>query len=267
MSDFPTVLENRYLWGWGIFFLFLAQGLISILWYAYKVKREVKDLINQNHDKTGSPILSETLREWYFEKLRAFEDFFIRHRFTPNMLTCIGFSFSILAASLFHFKWVGAGGWFVLVAGTFDILDGTVARKTNNCSPSGSYFDSVLDRYAEMIVYAGLLSYYLQSTQRWMIWVVLLAMVGAQMVSYTRAKAESVGVQAKVGIMQRPERFVFLGFGAFFSSHLNAALSPWIPQGQYLLMATVLFITFMTNLTAIRRFRFAFLHLKGASVN
>jgi len=162
---------------------------------------------------------------------------------------------------LYHFQLIASAGWMVLVAGTFDILDGAIARKTGQNSKSGAYFDSVLDRYAEMVVYAGILSYYLQKGS-WLLWMVVLAMVGAQMVSYTRAKAENAGVESKRGIMQRPERFVYLGFGSILSSYFNAGLALWLPQEQYLLAATIIFIGVMSNITAWQRFRSAFLQLK-----
>ena len=262
MLDFEP--SQRLIWGFGIFGLFVFQAISSIALFLYGVNRAQKDLISEHHVPEGSAILSSHHREWYFEKIRPFEDFFIRHNFTPNMLTCFGFVLSVLAAAFYHFHWIGAAGWIVLVAGTFDILDGTVARRTNRMSRSGAFFDSVLDRYAEMIIYMGLMSHYIQMQNFPMMWVVVGAIIGAQMVSYTRARAENAGVTGKVGIMQRPERFVYLGFGSLFSSHLNAAFSPWLQQKQYLLATTIMFIALMSNLTAARRFRSAFEELKKA---
>lgn len=264
MLDAPVA--DRFYLGTGIFFIFVFMSLFSIFWFVYRVKRSAKDEINRHHHTDESAILNFALREWYYEKIRAFEEYFIEHRVTPNQLTLMGFLISLAAALFFHFGLIGAAGWMVLASGTFDIFDGVVARRTNQSSKYGSYFDSVLDRYAEMIVWAGILSYYLRNPNVMsdvMVWVVFAAMVGSQMVSYTRAKSENSGVFAKVGIMQRPERFVYLGFGALFSSQLNAAFAPWVSQRQWLFAGVVVFIAVMSNLTAIRRLRYTLAALKG----
>lgn len=264
MLDAPV--PYRFYLGMGVFLSFLVTSFISIFWFVFRVKRSAKDEINRHHHTDESAILNLAIREWYYEKIRAFEEYFILHKVTPNQLTLFGFFISLAAGFLFHLGLIGAAGWMVLASGTFDIFDGVVARRTNQSTKYGSYFDSVLDRYAEMIVWGGILSYYLQNQSGFsgvMIWVVFAAMVGAQMVSYTRAKSENSGVFAKVGIMQRPERFVYLGFGALFSSQLNAGLSPWISQRQWIFAGVVIFISLMSNLTAIRRLQYTLAALKG----
>ena len=251
--------QNLFHLGIAIVALWTLIALYTFGTFFYRVKREVKDLINKDHDKTGSAILTSEIREWYFDKLQAFEEFFLKIGISPNQLSCLGFTLSCIAAYLFHLGWIGTAGWVVLAGGTFDILDGVIARKSGKCSRGGAYFDSVLDRYADLIVFAGLVSFYRNTP---MVWVVFVAIIGANMVSYTRAKAETEGVSAKVGIMQRPERYVFLGFGALFSDFGNVLLAPWYPNNHFILMATIIFIAFMSNLTAARRFRFAYLKLK-----
>ena len=169
------------------------------------------------------------------------------------------------AAVFFHLGWIGSGGWFVLMSGTFDVLDGTVARRLNSSTKSGAYLDSLLDRYGDMIVQIGLISYYLLSNEshlRWMVWVLLVGMVGSTIVPYSRSKAESYGLEIKIGIMQRPERLAILGFGAVFSSQFKALLAPWIPEEHYLLAAVIIIITLMTNITAFRRFYKGYVMLK-----
>ena len=95
-----------------------------------------------------------------------------------------------------------------------DILDGRVARETGLASKFGSFYDSTLDRVSEIVVYFSLYAYFRPLPSFWWVgYVVILAMVGSLMVSYTRAKAEALGVECKVGTMQRPERVVMLGLG------------------------------------------------------
>jgi phosphatidylglycerophosphate synthase len=106
-------------------------------------------------------------------------------------------------------------GFLILFTGTLDILDGKVARRSNGASASGAFRDSVIDRYAEYISYVGLIIFF---GSGWQVWAVLLAILGGMMVSYTRARGEGLGVSCEIGMLQRPERFVLLGFGSIFSS-------------------------------------------------
>lgn len=138
----------------------------------------------------------------------------VRRRVHPNVLTTIGFLLALAAALAFFLGEVRVGGLVVLLAGVFDILDGKVARETGLASKFGSFYDSTLDRISELVIYASLISLYLESRTPWMVYVTFAAAGGALMVSYTRARAEALGIPCKVGLMQRPERVVGLGVGA-----------------------------------------------------
>jgi CDP-diacylglycerol--glycerol-3-phosphate 3-phosphatidyltransferase len=138
----------------------------------------------------------------------------VRRRVHPNVLTTLGFLVTLAAALAFFLGRVRLGGFIVLLAGVFDVLDGTVARETGLASKFGSFYDSTLDRISELVIYASLLSVFLQSPHPWMIYVTFAAAGGALMVSYTRARAEALGIPCRVGLMQRPERVVGLGVGA-----------------------------------------------------
>jgi CDP-diacylglycerol--glycerol-3-phosphate 3-phosphatidyltransferase len=192
-------------------------------------------------------MLGPRLRAWYFSNLTPFEELFVRLGVRPTAL-----SVSQLVMSLFVAVCYGAGliytaGFLVLFAGTLDILDGKVARRSNGVSQSGAFLDSVIDRYAEYASYLGLMVFF---GSGWQVWAVLLAILGGMMVSYTRARGEGLGVQCEIGMLQRPERFVILGFGSIFSSiavHLTGASS------HYLLMFVVALLAVLSNVTAIQR--------------
>ena len=118
-----------------------------------------------------------------------------------------------------------SGGLVVLLGGTFDVFDGRVARATGRSSRFGSFYDSTMDRFSEIIVYLSLLNYYVAQGEPGNTRIILVAMGGALMVSYTRARAEALGFQCLVGFLQRPERLIFLGFGAVIGkSALTVAL-------------------------------------------
>jgi CDP-diacylglycerol--glycerol-3-phosphate 3-phosphatidyltransferase len=138
----------------------------------------------------------------------------VKRRVHPNVITTLGFLVAIAAGLAFFMGAVRLGGVIVLLAGLFDMLDGRVARETGLASKFGSFYDSTLDRISELVVYAGLLAVFMGSPYPWMIYVVFAAAGGALMVSYTRARAEALGIPCKVGLMQRPERVVGLGVGA-----------------------------------------------------
>ena len=145
---------------------------------------------------------------------------------TPNVITTTGLVLNIVAAALFiyagylareeSFFYVGLGGGVVLFAGLFDMLDGRVARMGNKVSRFGAFYDSVLDRYSELFTLFGLFFFLvLQGYVAWAI-VAFVALIGSIMVSYVRARAEGLGLECKVGLMQRPERVVLTSLGALF---------------------------------------------------
>src|SRR5437667_1581737 len=144
---------------------------------------------------------------------------------TPNTLTVIGLLISILTAVVIAQGYLVAGGLLVLFAGIFDMFDGAMARFLNTATTFGAFFDSTLDRYSESIILFGMLVYALQRPdlhdifwpfaheQLWMIAVIFIAVVGSLMVSYTKARAEGLGLECKTGLLARPERVVLLAIG------------------------------------------------------
>jgi len=143
---------------------------------------------------------------------------------TPNMITSIGLVITIFSSGiLIYGAEYGIRGdssyitWFgiiLLLAGVFDMLDGQLARQTNKMSTFGALYDSVLDRYSEMIMFLGI-TYYLVSHDYFLSSVfAFIAMIGSIMVSYVRARAEALGIECKVGMMQRPERILTIGVSA-----------------------------------------------------
>lgn len=131
----------------------------------------------------------------------------------PNAITVIGFALSIIASLILahNLFW---GGIMILFSGAFDMLDGIVARTNNKSSEYGAFLDSVLDRYSDSFLFLGLGWYFMTSGSITGLSLSLMTMVGALLVSYTRARAEGLGRDCKVGIMERPERVVLMAIGA-----------------------------------------------------
>jgi CDP-diacylglycerol--glycerol-3-phosphate 3-phosphatidyltransferase len=155
----------------------------------------------------------------------------------PNMLTALGLAINVVAAVLFAQGHFWAAGWVVVGAGLFDMVDGRVARVTNTVTPFGAFFDSVVDRYSDMALYMGLLVYYARAERFFYVVLVALVMAGSVMISYTRARAESLIPTCKVGFLERPERLVLIIIGALWNR-----------------MAPVLWIiAVLSNITVIHR--------------
>ncbi len=190
----------------------------------------------------------KTLRDPVYRILDPATAWLIRTGVHPNLITTAGFAVTVAAGVFYHLDHVRTAGLFVLFGGLCDIFDGRVARKSEKASRFGSFYDSTLDRISEIVVFVGLLSLYneygTELADIWMIYVILLAAGGSLMVSYTRAKAEALGIPCTVGLMQRAERVVLLGLGsALFGLMWNGAVLSWI----------IVAVAVLTNFTAIQR--------------
>src|SRR5437764_2135676 len=135
----------------------------------------------------------------------------------PNVLTFIGLLINIWAAWLFSKGNFFAAGLVVVGASVFDMVDGRVARATNQVTRFGGFFDSVLDRYSDLALFMGLLVYYASINRYFYIVLTAIVMTGSVMVSYTRARAENSIPKCKVGFLERPERIVLIMIGALFN--------------------------------------------------
>lgn len=134
----------------------------------------------------------------------------------PNLLTFTGLIVNGWAAVLLAAGEFFAAGIIIFLAGIFDMTDGPVARKLGRVTAFGAFFDSLIDRYSDMILYMGLLVYYARISRFFYVVLVAVAMAGSFMVSYARARAESLIPKCKVGFMERPERVVLILIGCFF---------------------------------------------------
>jgi CDP-diacylglycerol--glycerol-3-phosphate 3-phosphatidyltransferase len=184
-------------------------------------------------------LLPDWVKDLYLRAIDPVVKFFIELELNPNFFTTIGFIVSLAAAYLFAAGDLRVAGVLVLLAGTFDIVDGKVARATNRVTKFGALYDSTLDRYAEVVMFFGLAYHFIIRGPVLAAIAVSIALGGSIMVSYVRARAEGLGFECKVGVMQRPERIVFVGFGALIH--------------EYVLIAVVCLIAVLANFTAIQR--------------
>lgn len=149
-----------------------------------------------------------------------------RSGISPNVLTALGLLATTAVTLTLAQGYLRLGGLLVLVTSAFDMLDGALARATDRKSTFGAFLDSTVDRYAEALIFLGLLLFYQrQPDAQWATSLIYLTIVGSLMVSYTRAKAEALGYDCKVGLLGRPERIMLLAFGLFVVSWLPFALA------------------------------------------
>ncbi len=203
--------------------------------------------------------LSEKNRARYLVIITPVGNFLARIGVHPHVLSVSGLVLSAVAGLFYSsgsFFWAA---WVVVLAGICDTLDGEIARQTNKVSKSGSFFDSTLDRYSDVLLLIGLAYHFAggqafmnlhggeirDQTNPWTVVIIILTIAGSFMVSYTRARAEGLGIECKVGLMQRPERITLLIIGSLLGS---------IPTiGPILMKCTLLILAISSNLTAMYR--------------
>ncbi len=144
--------------------------------------------------------------------------FLARTSITPNMVTWFGFILILAAAALAGTGHLLAAGLVVLLSGLFDILDGALARSTNQTTRFGGVLDSTLDRLSEAVILTGIMAYFIFHSQAgypagWITLLIVFTLVFSFLVSYIRSRAEAAGIDCQVGIFTRAERVIILALG------------------------------------------------------
>ena len=164
-------------------------------------------------------------------------EFLARTPVTPSAITWLGFLVTVGAAVLIITEHLFAAGFVVLVAGFFDMLDGEVARVTRSATEFGAFYDSVIDRYSDIIILQGLMVHYAREQMLGYVVLVGVVFMGAVLTSYARARAEGIGVPLKEGLFTRFERVFILVVGLLFN---QLTLALWV-------------LAIFSNLTAVQR--------------
>lgn len=167
-------------------------------------------------------------------------------RVKPNHLTFIGFLMSIVVAYTFAMGRFTLAGFLLIIAGLFDMVDGMVARKLHSETAFGAFFDSIMDRYSDLVMYLGLVIYYGSVNRINYVVLVGIVMMGSVLTSYARARAECLIPKCKVGFLERPERIVLLLIGSFY--FMDPVL--WV-------------IAFFSNWTVVHRILYTRAEMRG----
>lgn len=228
-----------------VFASILGLALVSMPAYAL-VARSRHDP-HEIADRGGF-ILGGFVRSWFYWFIGPIERLSLALGMSPTAFNLLGVAFGASAGIAFASGWLNLGGWFVLLGGAADVLDGRIARAQGKANDTGAFLDSTLDRFAEVGAFVGLAVYFRGSALE--LALVVLGMGGSLLVSYARARGESLGVVAKVGVMQRAERLLLVGFGGIFDPALTNALG-W-REGVFLL-ALIGMVAVGTVATAVYR--------------
>jgi len=168
--------------------------------------------------------LSEVRKALAYRLTEPIARFLSKTPIGPGAITWSGFSLSIGGAVLIVTEHFLAAGFIVLIAGFFDMLDGTLARHNNQVSPFGAALDSTLDRLSEAALLVGILAFYAREQSITGILLVGAALTGSLLVSYIRARAEALGLKCQVGLFTRPERVIVLALGLLLNQIDNALI-------------------------------------------
>ena len=199
-------------------------------------------------------ILSEKNKERFLRVTAPVCRFLSSLGIHPNAISFAGLLLSMVAGFIYSGGFFFWGGLVLIVAGICDVLDGQMARQTGRLSLFGAFFDSAIDRFSELFIFLGFAWYFARMPTggepggipgSWVMVIIILALSGSFMVSYTRARAEGLGVDCKVGWMQRPERITLLVLGSLLGG-LPAV-------GHFVMIGTLSIIAVLSNYTAIQR--------------
>ena len=187
-------------------------------------------------------IFPEKFISWSKSLLNPISYLLIKSKISPNTLSVLALITGLGAGVLFIFGKPFWAGILIVICGILDTLDGKVAQEAHKKSIYGAHLDSTLDRYSEFFIYLGIAYYF---REHWAVWITFWTILGSFMVSYTRAKAESLGIKCKIGSMQRGERMISLSAAGVIGSLLKIF--------DTFMIVVLIFIALVSNITAIQR--------------
>jgi len=184
------------------------------------------ELRKQAHSK----ILTMRVKEFWYWITEPLFRFFVKFKVQPNTISLIGFALTVISAFFFAKGDFATAGWIYVIAGSMDFFDGRVARHFRKSSDAGAFFDAVFDRFGESILFLGLLVFYKDGI---MFYITFLAFIASILISYTKAKGETMGVSCSLGLAQRPERIAYIGGFAIIWPMFWLGFEPWFPFLPY----------------------------------
>ena len=224
-----------------------------------KNKVEIPEEYNDKIYKEGFNPIPPFLVKGYLSIILPLTDFLKTLNINPNALTTLGTIFTIVGAIFFALSYLRLGGIFIVFGAVCDTMDGKIARDSDKKTNFGGFYDSVMDRYSEIIMFFGIAVHFVRHDSYWTSVAIFAALGGSVMVSYIRARAEGLGFECKVGMMQRPERIAYISVGAIIGE------LPLIKE--LFLMLAIWVIAILSNFTAIQRIIYVYQGAKKMAQN
>jgi len=195
-------------------------------------------------------LIGDKFIQGYFKLIEPLIEWFVKSGVHPNVVTWAGLFFTLVAANFFRLGSFFFGGIFLVIAGTCDMIDGQVARKTGKKSKFGAFFDSVIDRYSDIIIFLGIAVYF---DKLYIHVLIILAITGSLLTSYTRARAGALGIDCIVGLMQRPERITYIAGAAIADGLLGWLIKALFGVENLLIIAVLWFVAIVSHITVLQR--------------
>lgn len=203
---------------------------------------QTRETSTPGHNVRILGILPTKLYDCFMAKMDSLAKVLVKLHIGPNAVSFLGFLAGMGAGLLFAINLHVWAAVLILISGIFDVVDGKVAAQANKKSLYGAIFDSTLDRYSEFFIYLGLAVYF---RNRWPLWLLFFTFLGSTMVSYTRARAEGLGIECKIGFMQRAERLLLLITGTLIGSIFKVF--------DLAMIVALITIAIISNITAFER--------------
>lgn len=191
-------------------------------------------------------LLGNKFVKGYYKAIEPLGNWLAKAGIQPNTITWTGLIFTFVVFYYFIYGSFLWGGVFLVIAGTCDVLDGYVARKNSKINKFGAFFDSTIDRYSDILVFLGMAIYF---DQTYINILIIMAVAGALLTSYTRARAEALGIECKVGLMQRPQRVTYIAVAAI----LDGLIGRIFIIDHLPIIFVIGFVAIFSNITVLQR--------------
>ncbi|HQQ51062.1 MAG: CDP-alcohol phosphatidyltransferase family protein [Spirochaetes bacterium] len=258
-----TIMQNEIVQSLLPLIIINAITLLSciIFIFIYPSRKKDPEIVNRMHET----FLGLFFREYWYWLNKPFINFFIFFKIKPNVITALSLISAFVSAYYFYIGNFGLAGWILIISATLDIIDGRVARSTNTVTKSGAYWDSCADRYSEGVVLLGIALYYQNNFIACL--ATIATLIGSELVSYTKARGEAIGVTTTRGVMQRAERLFTLCIVSVLHPFFQVLFKNTNVNPEIVMISAMILMAVATNLTAITRLRTIFMEIKRQENN
>lgn len=227
-----------------MFYTAVTLSFLASYFYFLLFKKEKHKFTPELDTLSSSFMLNRISKEWWMWMTAPVENYFVRKKVAPSTITYASLFFSAIACVGFSFGDFVWAGWAIVFAGTCDLLDGRIARRIGRQTKWGDFLDSTIDRWCEILWYLGLFNFYANTL---FFYVVFIALITSFMISYVKARGESLHVSSKMGIMQRSERIVWLGVSSVLSPLFSATTHYFAPVSTTFLASVGISVIAIVN--------------------